>query len=208
MRLPDRRRPRPRTDVGDHRGQAWRHRAPVQVDLDRATEEVPRPRSTSGGRSSRVNRPTSSCSEASSRCKARRAQSTGGRVRRYEALADRPSKVRPSLPASTSIMSSRPTNALPDARGRLSRGGPEIPNDHDIVINRALLLDSTNSNLQAVPPRAIEDRGIDLSLVETHLIDLTTLSSSKEFVRARVRDLRAKLEELLPPDEDRNLSAL
>ena len=88
-------------------------------------------------------------------------------------------------------------NALPDVGGALE-SGDVIPDVHDLVLNRVLLLDSTNSYLQAVPPSALEERGIDLNLVETHLIDSTTLGSWNEFVRARVEAVRAAAALVLP----------
>ncbi len=90
-------------------------------------------------------------------------------------------------------------NPLPDPGGGLE-SGEVIPDVHDLVVNRALLLDTTNSFLQAVPPSALEERGIDLALVETHQIDKTTLGSWSDFVRARVESIRDALAGQLPRD--------
>ena len=88
-------------------------------------------------------------------------------------------------------------NDLPDAEGALDSGA-DIPADHDLVINRVQLLGSTNSELQATPPSALEGRGVDLDLVESHLIDRDALASWSGFVKARVAAIRAKLEDVLP----------
>lgn len=88
-------------------------------------------------------------------------------------------------------------NALPATGGSLD-GGPEIPDDHNLVLNRVLLLGSTNSDLQATPPDALEGRGIDLDDVGGHLIDTSSLSSWDEFVKRRIELVVKALEQVLP----------
>lgn len=88
-------------------------------------------------------------------------------------------------------------NALPGTGGELA-AGVEIPADHDLVINRALLLGSTNSDLQATPPDALTGRDIDLELVKSHLIDPDSLDNWDDFVRSRVRQITEHLEKILP----------
>jgi hypothetical protein len=88
-------------------------------------------------------------------------------------------------------------NALHGAGGELETGA-EIPADHNLVVNRALLLGSTNSDLQATPPDALVGREIDLELVGSHLIDTDTLANWDAFVRSRVGLIIERLKTLLP----------
>lgn len=88
-------------------------------------------------------------------------------------------------------------NELPETGGALE-GGAEIPDDHDLVLNRVLLLGSTNSDLQATPPSALSGRGIDLDELIGHLIDSTSLTGWTSFAKRRIELVLGKLEEVIP----------
>ncbi len=88
-------------------------------------------------------------------------------------------------------------NPLPDPTGTIG-ADVEIPGDHDLVLNRVLLLGSTNSDLQATPPDALAGRDVDLELVATHLINVQALTSWSDFIQARVAAVRDQIEAVLP----------
>jgi hypothetical protein len=88
-------------------------------------------------------------------------------------------------------------NPLPDSGGNLDTG-ELIPADGELVLNRVLILDTTNQSLHASPPSSLAEKGIDLALVESHLITPETLSSWDGFVRDRVRKLLDAIEVVLP----------
>jgi hypothetical protein len=91
-------------------------------------------------------------------------------------------------------------NELPGTGGRLTDEPQSdlIPADTDMIVNRVLLLESTNQSLHATPPSSLAERGIELGAVATHLIDPETLTSWDEFVRDRIKKIEASVEAQLP----------
>lgn len=88
-------------------------------------------------------------------------------------------------------------NPLPDFGGALNTG-ELIPEDAELVLNRVLILNSTNQSVHATPPSGLAGRGIDLTKVASHLINTNTLASWDGFVRDRVDRVRAAIAQVLP----------
>lgn len=86
---------------------------------------------------------------------------------------------------------------LPEGQGKLQTG-ELFENDHDIIVNRALIRSNTNSEIQATPPGAVEERGCKWEFIESHLIEKDSLGSWSAFVNARVVALEVELEKQIP----------
>jgi len=88
-------------------------------------------------------------------------------------------------------------NPLPGTGGQLATG-EDIPQEHDLLVNRVMLRKTTNRKIQATPPNALTGRGVNLTAVETHLIDATTLNSWDDFVRDRITKIVEAIRTVLP----------
>jgi hypothetical protein len=88
-------------------------------------------------------------------------------------------------------------NPLPDSGGKLNTG-EVIPSDTELIVNRVLILDKTNQSLHAATPGSLEEKGISLDFVASHLINPATLGSWDGFIRDRVDRIRAAVKTVLP----------
>ena len=91
-----------------------------------------------------------------------------------------------------------PSAAALPVGDRESHPDNELAKDQSVVLNRALILASSNQKFGATPPSAIHGLGADLDMVVTHCIDVDTLSDWPAFVKNRVALLTEAIETVLP----------